>query len=73
MCQVQTNVGQMGGHAQACNCGCCGCGCGPLRRHFITPAEEMERLENYRESLKNELTGVEARLKDLEACLKRIA
>jgi hypothetical protein len=63
----------MGGHAMTYSCGCCGCGCGTLTRRFITPAEEKEMLEKYRDSLKNELTGLEEHLKELNARLSRIA
>jgi hypothetical protein len=63
----------MGGHALACTCGGYSCGCGTLPRHFITPAEEKEMLEKYKESLKNELAGLEERLKELNARLNRIA
>lgn len=73
MCQVQTTQRRMEGHALTCSCGCCGCGCGTLTRHFITPAEEKEMLERYRDSLKNELAGLEERLKELNAHLSRIA
>ena len=73
MCQAQTNQRRMGGHAMNCTCGCCGCGCGTLTRNFITPAEEKERLEKYRDSLKNELAGLEEHLKGLNARLSRIA
>ena len=66
MCQVQTTPRTMGEHAVMCTCGCCGCGCGPWPRRFITPAEEKEMLERYRDSLKNELAGLEERLKELE-------
>jgi hypothetical protein len=66
MCQVQTNPGKMG-HALACTCGCCGCGCGPWQRRFIAPVEEKEMLERYKDFLKNELAGLEARLKEVEA------
>jgi hypothetical protein len=57
-------------HEVGCTCGCCGCGCGPWPRRFITPAEENERLERYRDSLKHELAGVEEHLKGLKASLK---
>ncbi len=47
-----------------------GCCCGPGGfggwRRFITPAEEMEGLLNYKEQLQKELAGVEARLKELK-------
>jgi len=73
MCQVQKTQRRMEGHALTCTCGCCGYGCGTLARHFITPAEEKEKQERYRDSLKNELAGLEEHLKELNACLSRIA
>ena len=73
MCQVQTTQRSMEGHSMTCTCGCCGCGCGNLTRNFITQAEEKEKLERYRDSLKNELAGLEEHLKELNACLSRIA
>lgn len=72
MCQVQTNYQRMEGQALTCTCGCCGCGCGSLRRQFVTPAEEKEMLERYKNSLQNELAGLEVRLKELDECIKRI-
>ena len=69
MCQVQTNPGRMG-PALTCTCGCCGCGCGPWPRRFIAPVEEKEMLERYKDFLKNELAGLENRLKEVEACSK---
>ncbi len=69
MCQTQTTPSRTG-QALMCTCGCCGCGCGPWPRRFIAPAEEKEMMERYRDSLKNELAGLEERLKELEACLK---
>lgn len=50
------------------DCGC-GCSCGSdgfIRRRFISPGEERKMLERYGEQLKNELEGLEARLKELE-------
>jgi hypothetical protein len=44
--------------------GICGCGCGG--RKFLSRREKMEMLEEYRESLKNELEGVEEELKRLK-------
>ena len=72
MCQIETTSRTLEGHAVSCTCGCCGCGCGPLARRFITPAEEKENLERYRDSLNNELAGLELRLKELDACLSRV-
>jgi len=42
----------------------CGCGCGG--RRFLSRKEKIEMLEEYRESLKNELEGVEEALKELK-------
>lgn len=36
-------------------------------RRFISPAEELERLEEYLAELKKEIAGVEARINDLKA------
>jgi len=57
-------------------CGC-GCGCGyhhheglhgrPRRRRFLTKAEKIERLQNYAEELKKELTAVQERIKELKS------
>jgi len=57
-------------------CGC-GCGCGyhhhaglhehPHRRRFLTKAEKIERLQNYAEELKKELTAVQERVKELKS------
>lgn len=41
-----------------------GCGCG--KRRFLSKKEKVEMLEEYRESLKNELEGVEEELKELK-------
>jgi hypothetical protein len=35
-------------------------------RRFISPAEEMERLQDYLEELKKEMAGVEARIRELK-------
>jgi hypothetical protein len=43
--------------------GMCGCGCGG--RRFLSKRERIEMLEEYKESLKNELEGVEEELKEL--------
>lgn len=39
---------------------CCG-----FSRHFITKAERREALEQYRDQLQKELTGVEEHLQDM--------
>jgi len=44
--------------------GMCGCGC--HERRFMSKKERIEMLEEYRESLKCELEGVEEELKDLQ-------
>ena len=50
---------------------CCGGNCkGPahhMRRHFITKAEKLERLNEYAEHLRKELQGVTEKIKELEA------
>ena len=70
MCQVQSGP-QRTGDELGCMCGCCGCGCGPWPRRFVTLAEEKEKLERYKDSLRNELAGLEERLKELQACSKQ--
>jgi predicted nucleic acid-binding Zn-ribbon protein len=45
--------------------GMCGCGCGG--RRFLSRKEKIELLEEYRESLKKELEGVEEELKELKS------
>ena len=42
----------------------CGCSCGG--RRFLSRKEKIEMLEEYKESLKNELEGVEEELKELK-------
>jgi hypothetical protein len=44
--------------------GMCGCGCG--ERRFLSRNEKIEMLEEYKESLKSELEGVEEALKELQ-------
>ena len=44
--------------------GICSCGCGG--RRFVSRKEKIEMLEEYRESLKNELEGVEEELIELQ-------
>jgi hypothetical protein len=43
--------------------GCCG---GMGFRRFISPAEELERLQNYLEELRKEMAGVEARIREMQ-------
>ena len=52
--------GHDGVHAMAAH-GCCG-----FSRHYITKAERREALEQYRDQLQKELTGVEEHLQDLK-------
>ncbi|MCJ7423834.1 hypothetical protein MUP01_06145 [Candidatus Bathyarchaeota archaeon] len=40
---------------------------GHFGRHFLTKAEKIERLENYTQELKNELTAVQERIKELKS------
>jgi hypothetical protein len=42
------------------------CGCGHGRRRFLSRKEKIEMLEEYRESLRNELEGVEEALQELK-------
>ena len=46
-----------------------GCGCHEsdygFQRRFISPDEEKETLEKYKEALKKEIAGVEAKLNQL--------
>ncbi len=53
--------GEAGSHKAAASHCCCH---GPSR-HFITKAERKEALEQYKDQLKKELTGVEEHLQDL--------
>ena len=57
------HIGQ-GSHHGGMAHGMCGCGCG--ERRFLSRKEKIEMLEEYRESLKNELEGVEETLKELQ-------
>jgi len=53
------------GHAGPCSCGCCS-GHGGFARRFISKAEKLEKLEEYKDQLKKELAGVEERIQELE-------
>jgi len=44
--------------------GACGCSCG--ERRFLGKKEKLESLEEYKESLKSELEGVEEELNKLK-------
>jgi hypothetical protein len=50
--------------ASTCGCGCCGAG--TFARRFISPKEEREALEAYRDELKKELAGLEEHMRKLE-------
>ena len=52
-----------GAHHRGMAHGMCGCGCGG--RRFMSRKERIEMLEEYSESLKSELQGVEEELKEL--------
>ena len=71
MCCGEEMHGHLGGHIgheahhKGMAHGMCGCGCG--ERRFLSRKEKIEMLEEYRESLKNELEGVEEELKKLQS------
>jgi hypothetical protein len=44
----------------------CGCQEGSFHRRYISPEEEKQFLKDYKEQLKKEQEGIEARLKELE-------
>lgn len=46
--------------------GKCHCGCGHNGRKFLSQKEKIKMLEEYRESLKNELEGVEEEMNALK-------
>lgn len=60
------HAGHMGheAHHRGMAKGMCGCGCG--ERRFLSKKEKVEMLEEYKESLKSELEGVEEELKMLK-------
>lgn len=50
---------------RGCDCGCL-CGCqSSFRRHFMTRAERIEQLGEYREALEAELEGVKEHLAEM--------
>ena len=53
-----------GSHHMGMAHGRCGCGCGD--RRFLSKKERMDILEEYRESLKKELEGVEEELRKIK-------
>jgi len=44
----------------------CGCGCTGMPRRFLSAQEEKEKLEEYQEQLKKELTGVQECINKLQ-------
>ena len=57
--------GCCGGEASGHNVAASHCCCHGPTRHFITKAERKEALEQYKDQLQKELTGVEEHLQDL--------
>jgi hypothetical protein len=53
------------GHEDHCGCDMRGNGHG-YRRRFFTKAEKLEKLKDYAEELKNELKGVEEKIKEMQ-------
>ncbi len=68
MYQPQTSHRSLRGHGHKCGCECCHCKCGDgaFARRFITRQERLEKLEEYRDQLKQELKGVEERIQDVK-------
>ncbi len=42
------------------------CGCGCVVRRFLTPAEKIERLGEYKTQLEKEVAGVERTIKEIQ-------
>ncbi len=55
-----------GGEAHTVKAVASQCCCHGPSRHFITKAERKEALEEYKDQLKKELTGVEEHLQDMK-------
>ncbi len=53
-------------HDKVLSHGTCCCGCGPITRRFMSEREKQERLEKYKEELKNEIDGIEERIQELK-------
>jgi len=62
---VHAKQGCCGGEASAHKAVASHCCCHGPSRHFITKAERKESLEQYKDQLKKELTGVEEHLQEL--------
>lgn len=52
--------------ASACDCTCCAPARRGFVRRFVSPKEEREALEAYKEELRNELAGLEEHIRGLE-------
>jgi len=44
----------------------CGCGCHGGNRNYLSPEEEIEKLNKYKEELQKEQAGVEARIDEFQ-------
>lgn len=42
----------------------CGCCCGPFSRRFMSNDEKLEMLEDYKDQLEKELTGVKESIQE---------
>jgi predicted N-acyltransferase len=62
---VHATQGCCGGEGGAHKAAASHCCCHGPSRHFITKAERREALEQYKDQLKKELTGVEEHLQEL--------
>ena len=62
---VHATHGCCGGEASARKVAASHCCCSGLSRNFITKEERREALEQYKDQLKKELTGVEEHLQEL--------
>ena len=51
---------------ESCECGCHDESHGQYKRRFLTKAEKIEKLQNYAEELKKELTAVQEQIKELK-------
>jgi hypothetical protein len=62
-CNCKSDNGHGGHHGSS---GCC-CGKqGGFKRHFSTKAEQLQELENYLESLQNEIQAVTEQIEDIK-------
>ncbi|MBU1050381.1 hypothetical protein KKG90_10205 [Candidatus Bipolaricaulota bacterium] len=63
---VHATHGCCGGEANVHKVAASHCCCHGPSRHFITKAERREALEQYKDQLQKELTGVEEHLQDMK-------